>query len=92
MFWLWSMFANTPPPSRHRNRTRLNLEQLEGRCTPAVFTVDTLADTVDAIVGNGQALDAAGKTSLRAAIEEANSNADLDTIRFKDGLVLDGLR
>ena len=38
-----------------------------------IFYVDTFLDTVDASVGNGQAKDSAGRTSLRAAIQEANA-------------------
>ncbi|MFN7844870.1 MAG: S8 family serine peptidase, partial [Pirellula sp.] len=38
-----------------------------------IFYVDTFLDTVDANVGNGQAKDSAGRTSLRAAIQEANA-------------------
>lgn len=61
---------------------RPRLERLEERCTPAVFTVNTLADTVDDNPGDGAAADAAGNTSLRAAIQEANVLAGTDTIKF----------
>jgi hypothetical protein len=37
------------------------------------FLVNTTADTVDAILGDGLAADASGNTSLRAAIQEANA-------------------
>src|SRR5688572_20442448 len=37
------------------------------------FVVDTVLDTQDANPGDGQALDSAGRTSLRAAIDEANA-------------------
>src|SRR3989442_11170628 len=46
------------------------------------FTVDTTGDGADANVGNGVCATAAGKCSLRAAIEEANANAGKDTINF----------
>jgi hypothetical protein len=52
---------------------RINLEALEGRETPATFTVTTFADTADAKLGDGLALEGAGKTSLRAAIQEGNA-------------------
>jgi hypothetical protein len=39
----------------------------------ATFTVNTTADTIDVNPGDGKALDASGKTSLRAAIMEANA-------------------
>jgi len=51
---------------------RLNCERLEDRTTPAILTVTSLADS-----GNG---------SLREKISLANSNADVDTIRFSDDL------
>jgi subtilisin family serine protease len=40
---------------------------------PSVLYVNTTSDTLDANVGDGFALDASGKTSLRAAIMEANA-------------------
>ena len=40
----------------------------------ATFTVNTTADTVDVNPGDGVAEDAAGNTSLRAAIMEANAS------------------
>jgi CSLREA domain-containing protein len=58
---------------------------LEDRCTPAgtAFVVNTLFDTSDANLGDGLALDGKGKTSLRAAIEEANAgNASNQSIFF----------
>ena len=51
----------------------------------AAFTVDTLADTVDVIPGNGLAEDAAGDTSLRAAIEESNALGGADSISLGAG-------
>jgi hypothetical protein len=62
----------TRPNDRFRNRARLRVEALEERCTPTSFTVNTLDDTSDANVGDGIARDAAGNTSLRAAIQELN--------------------
>ncbi len=63
-------------------RRRLSLERLEDRRVLSVFTVDTTDDTPDASLGDGIAQDASGKTSLRAAIEEANFAAEADTINF----------
>lgn len=40
----------------------------------SVFTVNSVADTTDLIPGDGACLDAAGRCTLRAAIQEANSN------------------
>lgn len=58
--------------SRFRNRAFLSLERLEDRAVPAQFMLNCLDDTPDANVGDGKAEDAAGNTSLRAAIQEAN--------------------
>ncbi|HWE71167.1 MAG TPA: CSLREA domain-containing protein [Acidimicrobiales bacterium] len=38
-----------------------------------VFTVNVTTDSVDAVPGDGVCLDAAGKCSLRAAIQEADA-------------------
>jgi|GEM_PF-564288 len=48
----------------------------------AVFTVNDNSDSIDAAPGNGACLDAAGKCTLRAAIQEANAIAGVDTINF----------
>ncbi|MBA3417107.1 MAG: CSLREA domain-containing protein [Geodermatophilaceae bacterium] len=44
------------------------------------FQVNTIADRVDANIGDGVCADARGRCSLRAAVQEANSNPDADTI------------
>ncbi len=44
------------------------------------FFVNTTADTTDVNPGDGFAIDSTGKTSLRAAIQEANALAGLQTI------------
>ena len=51
----------------------------------AVFTVDSVLDTIDNNVGDGLAEDAAGNTSLRAAIMEANFSSSADTINLPAG-------
>jgi CSLREA domain-containing protein len=48
----------------------------------AVFIVNDNSDTTDAAPGNGVCSDAAGKCTLRAAIQEANAVAGVDTINF----------
>lgn len=55
-----------------------------GQVTPAVatFTVNSTADTPDAIPGNGVCNDGMGACTLRAAIMEANALAGADTINF----------
>jgi hypothetical protein len=52
---------------------------------PAIFTVNTPLDTVDANPGDGLAADANGFTSLRAAIVEANAHGDPDHIILPAG-------
>lgn len=47
------------------------------------FTVNSLADTPDAVPGDGVCADAGGQCTLRAAIQETNTNvSDTDTINF----------
>ena len=76
---------------RHRSRrSRMRVQQshtlhcefLEDRRVLATFTVGDLGDTPDANPGDGIAADAAGNTTLRAAIEEANALAGADNIDF----------
>lgn len=58
------------------------VSQLPKAQAASTFTVNSLADTPDAIL-NGVCADAGGACTLRAAIEEANSNTgDTDTINF----------
>jgi CSLREA domain-containing protein len=51
----------------------------------ATFTVDTTADAVDAVPGDGICATAAGTCSLRAAVQEANALAGPDTIDLPAG-------
>jgi CSLREA domain-containing protein len=50
------------------------------------FTVNSTADEVDASAGNEFCETAAGKCTLRAAIEEANFGAGEDAIGFEEGV------
>ncbi|MEZ5465385.1 MAG: choice-of-anchor Q domain-containing protein [Lysobacteraceae bacterium] len=52
----------------------------------ANFTVNTVLDTADAVPGNGSAADSQGRTSLRAAIEEANALGGSHVISFHASL------
>ncbi|HEU5252329.1 MAG TPA: right-handed parallel beta-helix repeat-containing protein [Solirubrobacterales bacterium] len=53
--------------------------------TAEQFRVDTTADEVDAVLGNETCLTAAGKCSLRAALEEANATpGEFDEVRFEE--------
>jgi uncharacterized delta-60 repeat protein len=51
----------------------------------AAFVVDTFDDTIDVSPGDGIAADVAGKTSLRAAIMEANALSGDDSISLPAG-------
>ena len=48
----------------------------------ATFTVNTTADTADAVPGDGICADSGGACSLRAAVQEANALAGPDTIQL----------
>lgn len=50
----------------------------------ATYTVNTSTDTVDANIGDDLCEDAVGKCSLRAAIQEANSDIEEDTIELPE--------
>ena len=51
----------------------------------ATFTVNTMADTADALPGNGSCADSLGACSLRAAVMEANASGGSDTISVPAG-------
>jgi CSLREA domain-containing protein len=51
----------------------------------ATFSVNTTADTQDALAGNGVCADTNGQCSFRAAISEANAFAGNDTINLPSG-------
>ena len=64
---------------------RALIAHLPSRWTPRAgmtFTVNSTADTPDATPGDGICGPSAGPCTLRAAIEEANANAGVDTINF----------
>ena len=48
----------------------------------ATFVVNTIADTADAVPGDGRCADSGGACSLRAAVQEANAFAGPDTIQL----------
>ncbi|MCA9027943.1 MAG: hypothetical protein KDA86_22225, partial [Planctomycetaceae bacterium] len=62
------------------------VEVFEDRTLLAAFVVNTFVDTVDFIPGNGVAEDALGRTSLRAAIMEANALPGDDVIQLSPGI------
>src|SRR5262245_41680852 len=67
----------------HRRGYLPTLEWLEGRTAPAIFTVNTTADTVAVNLVTGQ--DASNKISLRSAIMAANNTGEGDTINLPAG-------
>jgi CSLREA domain-containing protein len=56
-----------------------------GAQTGALFVVTTAADAGDSAVGDGVCASAAGACTLRAAIQEANTLAGVETIEFAIG-------
>ncbi len=52
---------------------------------PDDLRVTSLIDSVDGSIGDGRPEDAQGRATLRAAIQESNSNADANTIRLLSG-------
>src|SRR5262245_6237126 len=75
--WIRRLFARSPRTIRsappRRRAARLGLEVLEDRAVPAVFTVNTLADTID---------NNPNVTSLREAVRAANARAGADEVQF----------
>ncbi|MCA8995745.1 MAG: VCBS repeat-containing protein [Planctomycetaceae bacterium] len=65
---------------RRQNNPAFQLEVLENRILLTLFTVDTLFDTPDAMVGDGIPEDSMGRKTLRAAIQEAEANPGPDSI------------
>lgn len=78
-FALWKLFCNSvrsEPAGSKQRRAALRVEPLEERCTPAVWTVNTLVDENNGV--------GAGGVSLREAIAAAAASGD--TIEFAAGL------
>src|SRR4051812_40303549 len=59
--------------------------RLEARVLPAVFTVNSSADGAAARPGDGVALTADGRVTLRAAVMEANALGTASTIILPAG-------
>ncbi len=75
------------PARRRRSLGGFSAEAFEPRRLLSAFVVNSLADSHDAILGDGIAADAAGHTTLRAALEEANAHAGADTITLPAGVI-----
>jgi hypothetical protein len=80
----WKTFR---PARRRRSLSGCSAEAFEPRRLLSAFVVNSLADTHDAILGDGIAADANGHTTLRAALEEANAQAGADTITLPAGVI-----
>lgn len=80
----WKTFR---PARRRRASARFSVETFEPRRMLSAFVVNSLADTHDAIPGDGIAADANGFATLRAALEESNALAGADTIALPAGVV-----
>ncbi len=75
------------PARRRRSLGGFSAEAFEPRRLLSAFVVNSLADSHDAMLGDGIAADAQGHTSLRAALEEANAHAGADTITLPAGVI-----
>ncbi|MEO2031809.1 MAG: LamG-like jellyroll fold domain-containing protein, partial [Planctomycetaceae bacterium] len=83
--WL-ARLTQCRPRARFRRNVPMWVERMEDRTLlSAVFTVNTTLDSVDVSPGDGVAEDALGRTSLRAAMMEANALAGTDTIFVPQG-------
>ncbi len=75
------------PARRRRSLGGFSAEAFEPRRLLSAFVVNSLADSHDAILGDGIAADGHGRTTLRAALEEANAHAGADTITLPAGVI-----
>lgn len=80
----WKQFR---PSRRRRSSARFFAETFEPRRMLSAFFVNSLADSHDALLGDGIAADTDGFTTLRAALEEANASIGADTIMLPAGVV-----
>lgn len=76
------------PARRRRSFGGYSAEAFEPRRLLSAFFVNSLVDSHDANVGDGIAADASGRTTLRAALEEANAQAGADTITLPAGVIM----
>ncbi len=80
-------FQKLRPARRRRSLGGYSAEAFEPRRLLSAFVVNSLADSHDAILGDGIAADVHGHTTLRAALEEANAHAGSDTITLPAGVI-----
>jgi len=83
--FLFGRFSTTLSRKRalRRHRLPLYLELLENRTVPAVFNVNTIADTQAVNIVTGA--DINGNISLRSALEAANINPGGNTVNLTVG-------
>ena len=81
----WKRFR---PTRRRRSSARFFAETFEPRRMLSAFFVNSLADSHDSNPGDGNAADANGFATLRAALEEANAHLGADTISLPSGIIV----
>ncbi|MDA0590578.1 MAG: hypothetical protein O2820_14800 [Planctomycetota bacterium] len=83
----WLAKLRIPSGKKRQRKSLLAFsERLEKRSMLTAFVVTSTGDAPDADPGDGLALTAAGETTIRSAIEEANANPGADTIEIPAGL------
>jgi hypothetical protein len=82
--WTRPLSAKRDSRGRSSRSSRLSLESLEGRLTPAALTVLTTDDAIGVVTPTGANTYTA--STLRAAIDFANANPDRDVITFAPSL------
>jgi CSLREA domain-containing protein len=82
----WLTKLRTPSGRKRQRKSLLAFsERLEKRSMLTSFVVTSTEDAPDADPGDGSASTAAGETTLRSAIEEANASPGADTIELPAG-------
>lgn len=71
-----------PHPVDEQRRRAAEAAGVAAVLTPLTFTVDSVADTVDANIGDGICKTSGNVCTLRAAIAEANAHPGADTVNF----------
>jgi len=84
--WLLQVAGWATPKRRQRISLVRSAERFEPKTMLSAFIVDSPLDQPDANPGDGIAETAAGTTTLRAAIQEANAARGLDSIVLPPGL------
>tara|TARA_R110002072_G_scaffold303142_1_gene495766 strand:- start:11081 stop:12331 length:1251 start_codon:yes stop_codon:yes gene_type:complete len=85
--WLLRIAGWATPKRRRRKSLVQSAERFEPKAMLSAFIVDSPLDQPDANPGDGIAATASGKTTLRAAIQEANAAPGTDTILLPPGLL-----